>query len=79
MGAAQRDNEGDEMNKLTNDLAEFGNAHLYNLESENIRLRDVNVELLDALQTLVDAYSANHVTVGDYNQARAAITKATGA
>lgn len=35
-------------------------------------------ELLDALRALLDAVDGNRVTVGDCNQARAAIAKATG-
>lgn len=63
------------MNKLANDLAEFGNAHLDNLESENRRLRAINAELVAALkpfaQFACDPPCECHNCI-----ARAALTKA---
>lgn len=41
-------------------------------------LADSHAELLEAMKTLLDAVNGNHVTVGDCNQASAAIFKATG-
>ena len=40
--------------------------------------RAIKAELLDALETLLDSINGQRVTVGDCNQARAAIAKATG-
>jgi hypothetical protein len=46
--------------------------------AERDRLREVNVELLEALVTLLDSVEGKRITQGDCNQARAAIAKATG-
>jgi hypothetical protein len=44
----------------------------------NARLIAAAPDMLDALYTLLDAIDGNRITVGDCNQARAAIAKATG-
>ena len=38
---------------------------------------DGSMDVVDALRTLLDAIEGNHVTVGDCNQARAALAKAS--
>lgn len=46
--------------------------------AKTARLLTAAPELLEALRTLLDAVEGNHVTMGDCNQARAAIASATG-
>jgi hypothetical protein len=47
-------------------------------EAANARLMATAPDLLEALQVLLDSVEGNRVTVGDCNQARAAIARATG-
>jgi hypothetical protein len=56
---------------ITVQAQDFRSATMYFMPAHSEKV----AELTEALQTLLDAVEGNRVTVGDCNQARAALTK----